>query len=429
MTYYPGMPTDEVNILSRVGRKNPLATGAPQEIPVAIDLTATDVVANVKMPVNIGIVLDRSGSMGDQGKMKQAIESACQLVQQMQPNDFISVVAFHEKAKVIVKHQPVTNVNEICKEIRKLKPDDGTDISEGLGLIFNEISQSKYQGPALARRIILLTDGETSNGDACLRISAQIGQAGIPLYALGLGSDWNSEFMEDLVAQNVAFTQVGRTVYLPDPSHINNIFQEVFTGAQNSVINNLRLTFRFSMGVTPIAVYRIFPLIADLGFQPISDREIMVQLGELEKGNPQSILVRATIGPRPPGQFRMGQIEASYDVPALGIYGKRIRNDVLLDLTTNPNLANVVDPDVMNLSEKVRAFKLQTIALIDMNHGNVQGATIKLNQAVTILFSQGDTQQANAIQAELQNIQKSGAMSEQGEKTIQFNKSKTIRFN
>jgi Ca-activated chloride channel family protein len=82
----------------------------------------------------------------------------------------------------------------------------------------------------------------------------------------------------------------------------------------------------------------------------------------------------------------------------------------------------------MNLVEKVTAFKLQTRALEVLDSGDVEGATGKLQSAVTHLLSQGDVDLANTVQQEIENLQKARAMSPEGRKTIRFSSGKTVRL-
>lgn len=82
----------------------------------------------------------------------------------------------------------------------------------------------------------------------------------------------------------------------------------------------------------------------------------------------------------------------------------------------------------MNIVEKVQAFKLQTQALQEAEMGQAGSATKKLRQAVTILLSQGETELADQMQQEVNQLEKSGEISSEGKKTIKLTSRKTIRF-
>lgn len=205
---------------------------------------------------------------------------------------------------------------------------------------------------------------------------------------------------------------------LEDDDHISIV---TFSG---NAVCNLRLVG----GIQPRRVWRVVPAIGDLGHGPLSDRAISARLGELEKNVGQALLVELLCSPRPAGRYRLAQAEASYDVPQLGVTSERTRSDVLVEFTPNPALSSQVNPEVMNIVERVQAFKLQTMALNEAAAGNVAGAQQKLANAVTMLLNQGETELAEQLQAETQRLAQGQDISSEGRKTIQFKSSKTVRL-
>ena len=172
----------------------------------------------------------------------------------------------------------------------------------------------------------------------------------------------------------------------------------------------------------------MIPLISNLGYRPVSDRDVSVPLGELETGSGRTLLIELLVDPRPAGQYRIGQVEVSYDVPMLSLQGERARADVVMTFTADTNTAAQVNAPVMNIVEKISAFKLQTRALQDLQSGDVGGATQKLQSAVTRLLNQGETELAQTMQQEINNLQQTGQLSSEGQKTMKFGTRKTVRL-
>jgi len=96
-------------------------------------------------------------------------------------------------------------------------------------------------------------------------------------------------------------------------------------------------------------------VISDLGPNVLSDRQVVIPLGDLEKDKPQSVLFELIINPRQAGLFRIGQAELIYDVPIWGIVKKRICEDIKVTFTNDNNRVNVPNVLIMNLVEKVNA--------------------------------------------------------------------------
>jgi Ca-activated chloride channel family protein len=177
-------------------------------------------------------------------------------------------------------------------------------------------------------------------------------------------------------------------------------------------------------------VWQVLPMISNLGYRPLSDRDVQVTLGELEKGQPRSLLVELLMGARPVGSYRIAQAEISYDVPGLKLVGEKVKADILLNLTADAVQAKRYDPEVMNVVEKVTAFKLQTRALEEAKMGNVAGASQKLRAAATRLLELGEEDLAQSALDEAENLEKSGQMSSHGTKKLRYETRKlTQRLN
>ena len=123
------------------------------------------------------------------------------------------------------------------------------------------------------------------------------------------------------------------------------------------------------------------PLIRDVDPSSLSDRQVVIPLGDLEKDNAQSVLVELMIDPRPAGLFRIAQAELSYDVPVAGIVGERIRDDIKVTFTADANEAAQVNATVMNFAEKANANRLVTRVLDE--YKRTGKATTKLAPNVT----------------------------------------------
>jgi len=157
---------------------------------------------------------------------------------------------------------------------------------------------------------------------------------------------------------------------------------------------------------------------------------VHVTLGELENGQSRSLLVELLISPRPAGSYRIAQAELGYDVPGLKLVGEKIKTDIMLDFSADALLAKRYDADVMNIVEKVTAFKLQTRALEEAKMGNVAGASQKLRAAATRLLEMGEDELAQSALEEAENLEKSGQMSARGTKKLRYETRKlTQRLN
>jgi Ca-activated chloride channel family protein len=191
------------------------------------------------------------------------------------------------------------------------------------------------------------------------------------------------------------------------------------------VAQNMSLTLRLVQGIEARRVWQVTPMIKDIGMGSIQGRAVVVQLGDLEKTG-AAYLIEMMLPPRQPGSYRIAQADVSYNIINQGM--QRETSDLLLNYTYDPNLVNQVNGKVMNIVERVTAFKLQTQALNEAELGNVHGATQKLRQAVTILLNQGETDLARQMEREAANLEQDGSISNEGKKTIRLEARKTVRL-
>lgn len=391
----------------------------PQVVYLLLEAATTAAVAHVQMPVNVGFVLDHSGSM--KGDKMRCVRDATQLaLSMMNEQDIVSVVVFDHRREVIIPSQHVSNVADLQRQIAKIKDAGGTKIAPALEAALGEVSKGRN---GTITRLILLTDGQTENELDCLKVADSAGAMAIPLTALGVGDDWNEDLLIDMANRSGGVAE-----YFQDPHEIASFFQGAVQQAQSAVVQNAVLNLKLVQGVTPRAVWQVTPLIQHLGYKPLSDRAVSVPLSDISKDERRMMLVELLVDPRQEGQYRIGVAEVMYDVPQLGKTQEKAKLDVMLSFVADPAQATGVVPQVMNIVEKVSAHKLQTRALEDLSAGNVAGATQKLQGAVTRLLNQGEVDLANTMQQEIDNLQQSGEMSSSGQKTIKFGTRKTVRL-
>ena len=405
----------EVNLIVRTNKPNFPVTGGPQLVYVLLEAMPTDVVAAVQMPLNFALVLDQSGSMAGT-KLNNMKTAAKMAIDQMGSNDIVSIVLYDESARVIVPAQPVTNKAELHRKIDGIRDMGGTSISVGMRAGLTELR--KNLSPGRVGRMVLLTDGQTFGDDKeCLQLGGEAGQLDVPITAFGLGDDWNQQLLD-----GIAQASGGESDFIDDatPNKIIDQFQRSVMAAQATVVQNANLILSLVSGVTPRNVWQVLPQISKLGHRALSDRDVQVFLGDLEKGQGRSALIEMTVPPRQPGRYRVAQAELDYEVPSSNLTSEKVRVDVILGFTGDPAQATELDPYVMNIVERVTAYKLQTRALEEAQVGNIVGATQKLRAAATRLLEMGEEELATEMQQEANNLEQKGQMSAKGTKKISY---------
>lgn len=364
------------------------------------------------VPLNFCLVLDHSGSM--QGAKLQSMKAATRrVIEGLTPEDIVSLVVFDDTVEVVLPATPANDKAALLARVDSIQEAGGTALSLGLEAGLAELS--KNIGPSYLSRMLVLTDGQTwGDEETCRTLAAHLGQQGVRMTALGLGSEWNEQLLD-----NLAEATEGVSDYIADPAAIDGFFQRALETAQGTAAQDARLLLRLVRDVTPRAVHRVAPLIANLGYQPIGTNDISVKLGDLAYGSGGSVVCELLVPARAEGAFRIAQAELHY-IPVGQPLGEAvIKQDIVLQFTADPDTAAYHAP-VMNLVEKVMAFKLQTRALAEAEAGNISGATQKLRAAATRLLDMGELELGEKTRQQAEMLEQGATLSAENQKELRY---------
>jgi len=404
---------NELTLNTTLNKTSIPVTRTQQLVYVLVEAKPSEIVARTRMSVNFGFVLDRSGSMRGI-KIDRLKEAMALAMTKMAPDDLVSVTVFNDKATVLAASGPLSNQSSVIQRIKRLRAAGGTQMSRGMSLGLREIYQSFSEDRV--NQLLLLTDGQTYGDEAqCLKLAKEAGEHHIAIQALGLGNDWNEDLLDD-----IGRLSHGDSDLIESAGEIVPLFTQMVERSQKAVIRNAHMTLRLVSGVVPRQIWQITPTIANLGYTPIGSHDVQVQLGELDAEQGKTLLVELLLPSRPAGRYRVAQAEIQFDLPQQSISGASTRSDVTVEYTFDAEKVRHYDARIMNLVEKVTAFKLQTRALDEARMGNVAGATQKLRAAATRLLELGEVDLAEAAQQEANNLEQSGRMSSSGAKKLRY---------
>jgi Ca-activated chloride channel family protein len=377
----------EVTLAHQLGKDYMPVTGGSQLAYVLLEAKPTDIMAQVRMPLNFALVIDHSGSMRG-AKLRNVREAVKMVIDRLEPTDYISVVIFDDTAQVIIPSMPANDKPGMKAAIDRIQDAGGTTMS--LGMIQGLGELRRWNIPNAVNRMILLTDGVTyGDTDRCRQLARDAAAAGISIYPLGIGSDWDESLLDDIGQLSGGMP----AEFIRAAADAMTIFEQQVQSAVAVAVRNATVTLRLPTGVTPRKAVKVLPIIRDVDANALSDRQVVINLGDLEKDTPQSVLVELMIDPRPAGLFRIAQAELTYDVPVAGLVGEKIREDIKVTFSNDTNLTSQVNALVMNFAEKSNAQRLVTRILDE--YKRTGKATTKLAPNVTRVL---DTETLSAIE-------------------------------
>lgn len=178
----------------------PALSHVDQDFHVLVRLQSEHQEGFKRTPLNLSLVVDRSGSM--QGsKLREAKRCVVDLIKRMNPEDQVGLVQYDDQVDTVVPLTPVAQVSGMIEAlVQGITANGSTDLHAGW------LRGGEMLAPTAGREstchVILLSDGQANRGLVdTTRISQQVSAlagAGVTTTTVGLGADFNEELMTAL---------------------------------------------------------------------------------------------------------------------------------------------------------------------------------------------------------------------------------------
>lgn len=239
-------------------------------IILQVALAASDQKMQERLPLNVCLVLDRSGSMRDENKMEFAKQAASHLVSMLTPRDYFSLVTYDTRVMIPIPSTPVNQPDTLNKIIREITTAGSTNIYGGLEAGYEQIK--KHFSPEFFNVVLLLSDGKANVGpsspEAISLLSKNAFDHGIQTSSIGVGLDFN-----DAIMLAVANQGHGNYHFIDNPEWISNIIQEEFQPLDSLIAMAVK---------TRIQLHEKVDLVRVLGMYQLSNQEV-TQVKHVEK--------------------------------------------------------------------------------------------------------------------------------------------------
>jgi len=364
-----------------------------------------------RVPLNLGVVIDRSGSMYDERRLEFVVEAVKFLADNLAPEDKVSLVAFADQAKVIATADEAhdrSRVRRAIDDIDLLEIGGGTQMALGMRAAIEEVK--KNLSSDRLNRVLVLTDGQTYEETACIDLVAQ-NRDQVSFSTMGVGVEFNEKLL-----QRLAQDSNGKYHFIGDPAEIPNIFEDELQGLRAITVRNGRIEVTFSQGVQVRESFRASPEIYPMGSPLVGDdRKVGYDIGDLEAGVPGSVLLTLVMPPRKPGTVRVLQSTLHYELPGAG--ESAANADLTVEYTLDRTLTSKRSGRVMNLVDQVSIAKLQARAEEELKAGNVDRATRLLGNAIQGTQRMGNVKKTQALAGLLDQVRKTQTLQTKAAKT------------
>lgn len=388
-----------------------------------------DIPLLVRTPVNLVLVIDRSGSMSDRRKINYAKQAAKEIIERLGSSDRLSIVAYSTEVQVLYPMQVLRNKAHAISAIDSIYPTNSTNLSGGLITGIGQLELANRSG--YINRVILLSDGLANAGITDIgelsRISSRASERNIHITTMGLGLDYDENLMMSL-AQHGA----GNYYFIESPSQLASIFQKEFGQLSRMIAKSSVLTLSLEPGVTLTEVY-------GYTYSTTKDGEVRIQLGDMFASQQRDILLKLRVPAEKIGKRGLVTVYLNYedllDSNKSATFEKGLSYNVTSD---EQKISAAEDKEVQARGVSVDAASNLHKATAEYESGNSAGALYYMNDAYQKIVRVNQTRQRNQqtlkqeeeLRQAIGNIEMNAPspMSDDGKKLIKEQKAKAFEY-
>ncbi len=358
--------------------------------------------------LNLTLVLDRSKSM-DGTRIEKVKIAAHQIIEGLNPDDILSVVSFSDRAETLIDATPVNDKPSLKSRVSLMQASGGTEIYHGLD---EGIKQNRtYLAPKLVNHVILLTDGHTyGDQEKALVLAGEAAKEGIGISAMGLGSDWNDEFLDKLASKTGGISE-----YINSASAVNRFLTQRVRNLSNAFAERIQLAIAPDPDVEFELAFRLLP-----SPQPLTLEDGELMLGSIEASRPVSLLVQLQLpGGMDPGYRSIVRLHARGDILSNANQHFETLSDIALEVVESSG-GEEPPASILDALSKLTLYRLQERAHEALDSGDRAEATRRLENLATRLLERGEEELAKQTLIEARRVAHTGEVSDRGRKTIKY---------
>ncbi|MEH2075672.1 MAG: VWA domain-containing protein [Nostoc sp.] len=339
-----------------------------------------DIAESPRRNLNLSLVIDRSGSMAG-APLHHALKAAESVVDQLEPDDILSVVVYDDEIDSVVPPQAVTNKATLKNSIRKVRAGGITNLSGGWLKGCEHVKMRL--DPQKINRVLLLTDGHANMGIQDPKVltatSAQKAEEGITTTTLGFAQGFN----EDLLI-GMARAATGNFYFIQSIDDASEVFSIELDSLRAVVGQNLKVTLELADGVS---------LADTLSLAKVSQNDAgqaVITLGELYEGEDKLLGLSFAISSAQVGELPVMKLHYSADV----VQNDLIQSvsgtaDVIAKVGTVEEAAFASTSNIILEISRLTIAKAKETALDLAEHGKHQQAEEILRTVVKDLRDKG----------------------------------------
>lgn len=327
-----------------------------------------------RTPLNLSLVLDRSGSMGGE-KLEAARNAAAFLVRRLRPEDVVSVVTYDNDVDTLAPPATGHAQHDLPRAIESIQSGGSTNLSGGWIRGCELVTDGK-RADAM-NRVILMTDGLANQGirdpQALAGLCANAKRNGVTTSTIGFGADYDERLLRAM-----ADAGGGSTFYIEREDQAVGVFEEEIEGLLSLSAQNVVIRIDPADAVQLVAVHHDYP------FTEVGNGAKRVEIGDLYAREPRSLLIEFLV-PALADDAATAIATIRISAYVLTAEGGVERQEITLPIVSPLHPGGHRDPDIQREVLFTGAARARRDSRRHRDEGNVREARETLRRAVTTL--------------------------------------------
>ena len=352
-----------------------LPLGASSRLDLLVTFSAEGTAAAARRSLNLGLVIDRSGSMAG-APLKNALKAARELVERMSPEDSLSIVTYDDKVATVLAPVKVKDKAAIGQMLDKVRAGGCTNLSggwlKGVEHVKSQLASERIN------RVLLLTDGQANDGirdpGQLIALAREQSNAGVITTTLGFGANFN----EDLLI-GMANAGEGHFYYIQSPEDAAGVFNIEMEGLGSLVAQNLEVVIKPASSVKVASVLNRYRFEA-------RGQEVAVGLGDVYATEPRQLAAELSVeAPSVAGPVTLATLVYRAQVVVDGSV-REVTGEVPITAQLAPaseSAAVSADKNVLAQTSRLRIARVKDQAIELADKGELASASKRLREVIS----------------------------------------------
>ncbi len=367
-----------------------------RELNLLVRMEGLGEVTGPRPPVDLALVIDRSGSMsGD--KIRDVKTASLKLLDTLEPHDTVTLISYSSDVRRHTTRLAVGEGREVLRNhLLGIESGGGTALGPALMQALDDLETGLKDDGRLTHAL-LLSDGLANEGeqrpDVLGARAAKAFTRGISVSTLGVGLDYNEDLMTKLADQGG-----GRYHFIKDANAIAGILGDEMKGLVATVARGIEIELNPTPGT---GVAKVF------GYPTVRDgARTTARIGSIGAGQTREVILRLALPALTPPQVALGTLSVGYTDITADSTSRRADVPLSLEITADAAAMQKSErPEVTVRVAEVEAAERLEVAARAADRGDFAGARGGLQLAIDDLKQKAEKRPSPKLNAQITELE------------------------